>query len=247
MKRLNLSWLDKFIKNMARYNTTYFRNKFYDLSIRQAILSSVDRRRLQEKYPSLTLEYETRAHDYKHKLQPYYEYYTKHMSNEIMTISMELCTFLLFMCNELSPRRILDLGSGFSSFVFRFYKSSEKHHTTIWSVDDSSEWLNKTRGFLDDNGMPIDHLLTWDDFIQKGDGSFDLILYDIGTFEFRHENFEKVARMRTPEGVMLIDDVHQADYGIFINRKIQEIGLTSYDTGCFTRDKFRRFSLLVTS
>ncbi|MCX5833128.1 MAG: class I SAM-dependent methyltransferase [Deltaproteobacteria bacterium] len=247
MKRPNLSWLVKFIKNMARYNTIYFRNKFYDLSIRQAILSSLDRRRLQEKYPSLTTEYETRAHDYELKLQPYYEYYTKHMSNEIMTISMELSTFLLLMCNERRPGRILDLGSGFSSFVFLFYKSSEKQNTTVWSVDDSSEWLNKTRGFLDDHGMPSDHLLTWDDFIQKGEGSFDLILYDIGTFEFRHENFEKVTRMKSPGGVIVIDDVHQADYGIFINRKIQEIGLTSYDTGCLTRDKFRRFSLLVTA
>ena len=247
MKRLNVSWLDKFIKNMARYNTTYFRNKIYDLSIRQATLSAVDRRRLQEKYPSLTAGYETRALDYKLKLQPYYEYYTKHMSNEIMTISMELSTFLLFMCNELRPGRILDLGSGFSSFVFLFYKSSEKQNATIWSVDDSSEWLNKTRGFLDDHGMPSDHLVTWDAFIQQGEGSFDLILYDIGTFRFRHENFEKVTRMKTPEGVMLIDDVHQADYGIFVKEKIQQLGLTSYDTGYFTRDKFRRFSLLVTS
>jgi hypothetical protein len=65
-----------------------------------------------------------------------------------MSVSVELAVFLDVLCRLIEPDRILDLGSGFSSFVLRRHLASRDVgvHSVIWSIDDSPEWLEQTRG-----------------------------------------------------------------------------------------------------
>ncbi len=99
---------------------------------------------LKEKFPRLQnfVELSNKA---KQKIEPYYNQYISTISSQEWAISFELSTFLMILCDVLKPKRILDCGSGFSSFVFRYYMSNVTPEPEVWSVDTSPEWLEKTR------------------------------------------------------------------------------------------------------
>jgi hypothetical protein len=93
------------------------------------------------------------------EILPYYRDHFSRISTEDSTISLELTSFLLVMCDVLEPMRILDLGSGFSSFVFRHYMLSASPKPVVWSTDDTEEWLEKTRSFSNYHDYPSMSLL----------------------------------------------------------------------------------------
>jgi len=53
--------------------------------------------------------------------------YIEHISSPEMAMSLELAYFIMNYCIEYKPKRLLDLGSGFSSFVFRLYQNNFKY------------------------------------------------------------------------------------------------------------------------
>jgi predicted O-methyltransferase YrrM len=233
--------------SIKRYNLKYFKHKIYDSFIRKAILSSIDRRRIQKKYPNLQRTYEENRNDYKNNILPFYEQYVSKVSNEIMAISLELTVFCIMMFHISKPKRILDLGSGFSSFAFRFMPSilNQEYRPTVWSVDDSQEWLNKTRQFLSSHSITCDHLTTWESLIQGDSGLFDFVLFDIGGFQFRMEIFEQAISLVNTNGIMIIDDMHSAELGRFVLKFLKKIEVSCFDVGYYTRDKINRYSLLI--
>ena len=93
-------------------------------------------------------DFEKLASSKYHRLLPYYEKYISEVSVDYIAISMELSCFLLTFCDIMNPKNIDDLGTGFSSFVFRHYAAHSGSGVTVWSVDDGPEWLEKTRSFL---------------------------------------------------------------------------------------------------
>jgi predicted O-methyltransferase YrrM len=149
------------------------------------------------------------------------------------------------MCNILKPMRILDLGSGFSSFTFNFYKKNTTSKPEIWSVDDSAEWLEKTNDFLTGNKISINNLMTWDSFSKKDWEPFDFILHDLGRMDVRMKVFEKVISYAKPGGIIVLDDVHKKDYMSFVKQKLKQMNLNYYNLESFTMDKFKRFAILV--
>ena len=128
--------------DIRRYNATYFKHKIYDSSLRKVIRSIIDRKRIQKQYPHLQGYFEENKNRYARVLQPFYENYVSTVSNEIMAISIELSVFLIVLCDMTRPQKILDLGSGFSSFTFRFMKSILEggYRPIIWSIDDSGPY-----------------------------------------------------------------------------------------------------------
>ena len=81
------------------------------------------------------------------------------MSNTLETFHLLVWLFLwnlrvyFSICFQQRPRIILDLGSGFSSAVFRLYMAQQNVQTTVYSVDDDPLWLNKTRDSLKANNL----------------------------------------------------------------------------------------------
>ena len=55
------------------------------------------------------------------ELLRYYTLYISKVSLDSMAISLELSSFLSVFCDLIRPASIADLGTGFSSFVFRHY------------------------------------------------------------------------------------------------------------------------------
>jgi hypothetical protein len=105
--------------DIKRYNSTYFKHKVYDSSIRKAIISSIDHNRIQKKYPDLQKLYDTKKGEYERKILPSYKEYISKVSSEIMAISLELSVFCILMCDMIRPQKIVDFGSGYSSYIFR--------------------------------------------------------------------------------------------------------------------------------
>lgn len=233
--------------NIKRYNATYFKHKLYDSSIRKAIKSSIGHKGIQKKFPALQEIYKTKKDKYKYALLPSYEEYTSKVSSEIMAVSLELSIFCILMCDMIKPQKILDLGSGFSSYVFRSLPSiiGDDYNPTIYSADDSMEWLNKTKAFLASQDIPSDNLLTWDDFVQQELGPFDLILYDLGGFEFRKRNLKQTIKLCDKNGIIIFDDIHSAEYGRYLNKIIKTNNYTCFDIRYYTNDKFGRYSQLI--
>ena len=239
--------LKKTITHLKRYNRQYFRHKAYDLRLRQRIASQIGRCRLDMKYPGLREKYRRSSEDYRRRIEPFYREYVEIVSSEIMASSPELSVFLLFLCDLIQPERILDLGSGFSSFLFRFHALTAGKKPIIWSVDDSEEWLARTADFLASHNLPNDHLMTWDAFSENQKACFDFIFYDLGPFPFRMACLQPMLEgMTADHGVIVLDDMHAAEYGLFVRRALKGTRFHPYDAGCYTRDHFNRFSLLLT-
>ena len=155
------------------------------------------------------------------ELKATYREYTRQISSDGMAISYELACFLWSLCEATEPQRILDLGSGFSSFVFRRYQKAARMSTEVWSVDENAVWLEKTRDFLGAHGLSYDNLYTWDDFSKLRPGTFDLISHDLGLMEDRPEIFEDTLAWREPAGLIVIDDIHKPQYRKGIIQKLQ--------------------------
>ena len=172
--------------------------------------------------------------------------YTDTVSYEGMPISFEVACFLWSLCQATAPKRILDMGSGFSSFVFRRYQSYASLRPEVWSVDESGEWLEKTGDFLRSRNLTDDHLYTWDDFQTLEPGRFDLISHDLGYMTDRPDIFERLLELKNPDGVIIVDDLHNAQYRTDITHRLQRYELhAGYSMRWLTIDKSLRYSLLV--
>ena len=60
------------------------------------------------------------------------------------SLSLELARIILEVTSEDHAKRLLDLGSGFSSCVLRAYAAGVSG-AVMWSVDDDPAWLEKAR------------------------------------------------------------------------------------------------------
>jgi predicted O-methyltransferase YrrM len=237
--------LEKFFTHMSRYNLRYFRNKIYDLSIRNAIESKLDSASLDKVFPEFKNNYMKNKDEIGRKLLPYYNHYVTDVSNEIMAVSFKLSVFLFYLCGLRKPGRILDLGSGFSSFVFRYFMSHADPKPVVWSIDDSTEWLDKTRSFLIANDVNPEQLISWNDLMKSSAHPFDFVFYDLGGFDFRKSSLEKILNMTDRRGIIVLDDMHSADYGLYTREVLKKSRMHYYNIREFTNDKFGRYSLMA--
>jgi predicted O-methyltransferase YrrM len=217
-------------------------------TLRWEFESWADSKLLRRRFPELR-NYNDLAREKRERLLPYYADYISRVSTEDSAISLELSVFLLVMCDILKPRNILDLGSGFSSFVFRSYMISADPRPTVCSVDDTEMWLEKTRSFLEHHGFPSDNLFNWRDFSEGNKKKFDFILHDLGdspdSMIIRKSTLKPILALSQPGGIVILDDVHMKAYRPYAMRVLNEHRLKHFSLRSFTLDKFGRFSQLI--
>ncbi len=233
----------KTIKHYSRYNRTYLRNKLYDFSLRKYIESRYDLYQLWKDYPELEELYKKKINPYLDEITPFHKEYTTGVSNPVMAASLELSIFLLILCDLNKPKRIIDFGSGFTSFIFRYYARHDPD-IEVWSVDDSSEWLKKTEAFLKSKNVSLKNLFSLESVKQKLTAPFDLILYDMGTFETRMANLKYVLGMLAKDGIIVLDDMHGADYGCFVMDSLKKNRFKKYSISHYTKDCYDRYSFI---
>lgn len=244
MKKDNL----RFFKKLKRFNYTYLREKIYDQKILKDMESRTDASRLSLMLEASPEQIEQKMQEFKGIISPFYKDYVTTTSSEIMAMSFELALFALALCELTKPNKILDLGSGFSSFCFRYWIKNYSPNSEVLSVDDAPEWLDKTREFLVRHNLQGDQLITWDELIgRENHKKFDLVFYDFGTFPVRKSSLNKVIDFASRSSMLILDDMHSADYGLYVKKTLKERNLKSFSIRRYTNDKFTRYAYLATN
>jgi hypothetical protein len=177
-------------------------------------------------------------------LGPSYIDYIFTVSSAEHAISLPLAAFLLTACETLQPAAVIDLGSGFSSYVLRAYAVARTPNARAVSVDDDRDWLTKTAAFLTAAELPEDELVHWSEFASS-EGTFDLVMYDLGKWKLRLEALSTALRAAAPGALVVLDDLHVPEYRDAVERELEDAGLTPYDLSRYTRDEFGRYSWAV--
>lgn len=171
----------------------------------------------------------------KSPMRDVYNEYVSDVSNEVWAISWELSKYLIKLIKTLKPKRILDLGSGYSSYIFRKYSDAEVH-----SIDTEKVWLQKTKDFLEKNDVATDNVFHITE--HKMEGEYDLILMDLGVAERDRAGLLSVLRNHC-SGVIVLDDMHIANYRKQA-RKVYEKDII-IDLIDETKDKYGRYAWMV--
>jgi predicted O-methyltransferase YrrM len=174
-------------------------------------------------------------------LQPYYKEYISEVSTPDMAVSFQASIFLYTLTTIKKPRRILDLGSGFSSFIFRLCSMNGLDIIDIYSVDDNQQWLDKTRSYLIAQGTRSDNMLHWQDFQTLNVSKFDLIFHDLGDMDVRSESLPWVLNLLDRGGIIILDDMHKSNYRASTSRLLSKSGFMRYSMRRYTLDEFGRF------
>jgi predicted O-methyltransferase YrrM len=176
-----------------------------------------------------------------------YRTYVSTISLEDHAVSWEAARYLFHAVQVAKPQRILDLGSGYSSLIFRTYQARFAPETVVVSVDDDAEWLGKTTDFLQANGISTQHCVTWETFLSSyANQSYDFILYDMGNMYTRAENLTKIVDVMEPTGSLIIDDVHFPFYAMVVFETIGNYGLRLQSLKRETLDKYGRYAMKAT-
>jgi len=178
-------------------------------------------------------------------VRPHYELYTSRFNAAWMAASLELSVFVMALCRLLKPRRLVDLGSGFSSVLLRLYQREASPTPEVWSVDTSPAWLGMTRQVLGWLDLPTDGLATWDEFVAGDHAGFELVLHDLGSILTRRHTLHRVLGLTARGGVLVIDDANYAKVRRHAQRTLRRRGIPHHPVGAATRDKYGRYALLV--
>ncbi len=177
-------------------------------------------------------------------LKPFYKAYLREVSNSAWVISFETACALHGLCTLVKPAAILDLGSGFTSAAFRFYAKTASHQCTVHSVDDDSQWLERTRGFLASKDLSTADLMLWPAFLETS-YSYDLILHDLGNMATREQALETALARRATNGLLVLDDMHCEPYASRAQNTCEMQGCSWFDLRDLTMDSFGRYATLV--
>lgn len=177
-------------------------------------------------------------------LDDLYDRYVTDVSKPEMAISLELARFVYALCVNQAPRVILDLGSGFSSVVFRWYAAHDGR-AVVWSVDDDPVWMAQTRQFLTRAGLTNDHMECWRSLEAGAWLAADLILYDFGSTVPRCANMPLLMQNADPQALLIVDDVHQPPIRRAAMSFIRSNRLRYTDVGPLTKDRYGRYAWMV--
>jgi hypothetical protein len=176
--------------------------------------------------------------------------YVSSISTDDKTVSLELAYLLWFILNTTRPGLVVDLGSGFSSFLFRLYQSRRAkagEDCRVFSCDDNEYWLERTANFLHRQNLPASGLLLWDRFLAEHDHEHpDLVLHDLGFMPVRIKTLPQVLNLCVDQTIAIIDDVHKTQMRREVLDQIRKRGLHGYDLTRFTYDKFGRYAWMLT-
>lgn len=178
------------------------------------------------------------------KFEKTFHQYVSEVSIDTMAISLELATTLYSLCLLKKPKVVLDLGSGYSSYVFRYYQKNDNPDCLVYSVDDNVDWLVKTKEYLLSQGVSTNLVLNIDEIQALENTKFDIILHDMNFVEVRKDYLDFVFSILNKDGIVLLDDIHKPEYLRECITKLKNKSWDFYGLHRSTTDKFKRFSVI---
>ena len=215
---------------------------------RKHLLDPVRRARIHKHLPWMRGA-EARLEELRAELGPVHAEYTTTVSTPGMAVSLETAVLLRYLCEQLEPQRILDLGSGLSSWVLRGWAAT-REGVAVTTCDDDADWLERSRGFLREKGVSTERVMLWSE-LEPEDG-YDLIFHDLGRMPARIASLPAVLALgsRGPGGdrgdsLVVLDDVHKPHYAEVVARELARYEHTYLDCAPLTFDDRERFSAIV--
>lgn len=144
--------------------------------------------------------------------------------------------------------RVCDLGSGFSSVLFASIAGR------VITVDGDPRWLAMTQAELTSRGLTSSLHAVDDAALYRHRDACDLVLMDLGAIPYRKGVGGSASRLEyahlavtllAPDGVLVLDDWHQADYARRMGAWLATQGFTVKPLP-ETTDEFGRFAALAT-
>ncbi len=183
------------------------------------------------------------------ELQAAYTDYVANVSSSLIALSLNRAAFVMFLTKLLQPKRILDLGSGFSSYVFRMYSAASGACNVI-SVDDSEHWLKATENFLNGYHLSTSALISLDRLEQDTHGlasvEFDLCLLDIGNIPLRKRILPPlISAVRRKNGILILDDFHIPGYRRYLRSLCRTEKVSLYSLRKITRRRLSHAALVM--
>lgn len=168
--------------------------------------------------------------------------YLSQVDNESMVMSLETSHLLQELCIE-NNGPVLDLGSGFSSFVCRLFSPKN----SVISVDTNYAYLMKTKAFCDKYDLDDRNFLLWETFLEKQYGGINLIFFDIGYSGNRSTFFRPIFRRYLKPGVkILIDDIHKTTIKTNLQIVLNDFSYKKHEgIKEKTLDSYGRYSWLI--
>lgn len=141
--------------------------------------------------------------------------------------------------------RILDLGSGYSSLVFRAWQHYNCPTAEVWTTDTEWRWLGTTLYEIEHLGFDSRHCLHHALFhqlpLERTGGRFDLIFHDLNGLPERVRQLPNLDRWLAPFGLIVLDDWHAANYRADMTHALAHAGYVIDERVEDTRDEFGRF------
>jgi predicted O-methyltransferase YrrM len=238
--------LKQLLSRGIRSGTVRLRRRMEDLSPQELRRSRADWPEVLERVPALrTVEHEIQRT--RSELGAAHRDYCARIGHPVHAASLELVGLLRCLLQDRlekgGPLRVVDLGSGFTSFALRSAAAGQP--VEVHSVDDSPEWLEKTRAYLDAQGVNSENLHTWTNFgAATRKGTFDLVLHDMGFMDFRFETLDLAVDLAGPGGLVVLDDMHKREYRDQALQRLTERGIPAWSLKRATRDNLLRYAYL---
>jgi hypothetical protein len=166
--------------------------------------------------------------------------YVATISSPEAAVSLQLAGLLGAWCELFHPKRVLDLGSGFSSFVFGRY--AVKAGAFALSVDDQPEWIERSKGFLEGQGLDPGQVIHLDDLGHPE--PFDLVFMDLSSDMAVRKRVTPAAIGLTAKAIVL-DDAQKIHVRDRFEELASESGLAIFSLRNLTKDDFGRYALIA--
>ena len=177
-------------------------------------------------------------------LRKVYARYVDQVSRWDWAVSWPTVCLLNALCETVQPRKILDLGSGLSTYVFARWAKRCGEDIELVSVDDSPEWLAKTREFLASEDLSA-RFIDVAEFHSLTRSVFDLAFDDLGRIEVRAEAIDTLVHVMAPGAVVVLDDMNVRGYRSQVRAKLVRQGWPLYSVRQSTIDAKGRFAMLT--
>lgn len=119
---------------------------------------------------------DTRASARSSVSEPLHERYVTEVSNRYWAASLQLSAFLWHLCRTIDARSVLELGSGFTTYVFRRYAAESSHDVRVLSADTDEAWVERTLTFLGSTRPDKGELVP----LRELDGTIKEARFDLG-------------------------------------------------------------------
>jgi predicted O-methyltransferase YrrM len=203
----------------------------------------LDRARLERRFPE-AIELPRLVSAWEDELREPYDDYTRNVSDPLMAISLVLASAMLVLCDLSRPARLLDTGSGFSSYALRVWGT--RNGSEVTSVDHDPDWLRRTKEYLAASSLPVSNLLTWESFAKEVHDPFDFILHDIGPGGARPARLAPVLDHAGTSSLVVLDDMQQHGYERYARKVLSDRGFEIYSLRRWhTLDVSGRFAWLA--